>query len=197
MRKMLLLLLLPALAFAQKKDDIIKKLAENTCACAQDKPQLTQTEVGFCLISALGELSDIEKKAIGYNEDDLSASIEKVAESIGMKMAVTCPSIFSKMMSEDTDENAATETLAEPNPVFSGTFESITSNEFKTITIISDSKEKKAFIWLFPFDGDSMFIKNKINKGDKLEIEYREQEFFDPKTNSYKTYNEISGVKLL
>ena len=196
MRKMLLLLLLPALTFAQKKDDVIKKLAERTCACAQEKPQLTQTEVGFCLIASLGELNDKEKKVIGYNEDDLSASIEKVAESIGIKMAVTCPSVFSKMMSEE--ETAATETVAEtPNPVFSGTFEAITSNEFKTITIISDSKEKKSFIWLFPFEGDTMFIKNKISKGDKLEIEYREQQFFDPKTNSYVTYYEISSVKLL
>jgi hypothetical protein len=126
----------------------------------------------------------------------LSASIEKVAESIGIKMAVTCPAVFSKMMSEDdaTAEEAATEI---PNPVFSGTFESVTSNEFKTITIVSDSKEKKSFIWLFPFEGDSMFIKNKIGKGDKLEIEYREQEFFDSKSNSYKTYNEIASVKLL
>ncbi|MDI1254681.1 MAG: hypothetical protein PSV16_01155 [Flavobacterium sp.] len=197
MKKMLFLLLFPALIFAQKKDDVIKKLAESTCTCAQQKAQITQAEIGFCLISALSELSDKEKKVIGYSEDDLSASIEKVAENIGIKMAVTCPAVFTKMIAEE-DTATATETATEtPNPVFTGSFESISSNEFKTITLISDSNEKKTFIWLFPFDGDSMFIKNKIGKGDKLEIEYREQEFFDPKTNAYRTYNEISSVKLL
>ena len=197
MKKLLFLLLLPALTFAQKKDDVIKKLAESTCTCAQQKSQATQTEIGFCLIAALGELSVKEKKAIGYNEDDISASIEKVAEGIGMKMAVTCPTVFTKMIAEEDVEAADTATVEARNPIFTGTFESVTSNEFKTFTIISDSKEKKSFIWLFPFEGDSMFIKNKISKGDKLEIEYHELQFFDTKTNAYRTYNEILGVKLL
>ncbi|MGK4566500.1 hypothetical protein [Flavobacterium sp. 3HN19-14] len=130
-------------------------------------------------------------------EEDIAASIERIAESIGVKMAVTCPAIFTKMMSDESDENQAPAAVEEPNPLFSGTFDSVSANEFKTITIISDSNEKKSFIWLFPFDGDSLFIKNKISKGDKLEIEYREQQFFDAKTNAYRTYNEITGIKLL
>ena len=40
-------------------------------------------------------------------------------------------------------------------------------------------------------------LKNKIAKGDKIEIEYAELEFFDAKSKTYKVYNEISNLKLL
>jgi hypothetical protein len=50
---------------------------------------------------------------------------------------------------------------------------------------------------LFSFEGDSLLIKNKIAKGDKIEIEYAELEFFDAKSKTYKVYNEISNLKLL
>jgi hypothetical protein len=40
-------------------------------------------------------------------------------------------------------------------------------------------------------------LKEKAVKGDKIKVYYVEQEFFDPKTNSYQKYNEITEIKLL
>jgi hypothetical protein len=65
------------------------------------------------------------------------------------------------------------------------------------LTIIDESNTKREFIWLFSFGGDSLFIKDKIIKGDKIEVFYVEQQFYDPKTKTYKIYNEITEVKLL
>ena len=110
-------------------------------------------------------------------------------------MAFVCPEVFTKLQSEEATEEEEYE--EEPALSFSGTFEVMTSNEFNTIVLINDAKERKEFIWLFPFEGDSLLIKNKISKGDKIEVEYSELEFFDAKTKTYKVYNEISFLKLL
>ena len=196
MKKLLILLLaLPLGIVAQKKEAVYKKLATITCDCAskKDPNEITETDLGICIFESLDKLDEKEKKIIGYNPDKKMETIEKVAESVGIEMAVICPKVFSKLGAEE-------ETTEEPPLVdtfVTGTLESITTNEFKTINVIDENSAKRSFIWLFSFDGDTLFIKNKVVKGDKLEIHYREQEFFDPKTNSYQKYNEIIEIKLL
>lgn len=198
MKKIWILLLLPTLAFSQKREAVFKKLADYTCNCSQKNIPITETAVGICIFEALGAITDKEKKIIGYNPDKKADLVEKIAENIGMEMALICPQIFSKMEKLSSEEEVTADTDEVITDVFfTGTVESIASNEFKTIFMIDDKNEKKEFIWLFSFEGDSLFIKNKIGKGDKLEIHYREQEFFNPKSNSYRLYNEITAVKFL
>ena len=189
-----LLFLLPLLATAQKKEAVYKKLATTTCECAnkKDPNTITETDLGICIFESLDKLNDKEKKVIAYNPDKKMETISAVAESVGLEMAVICPQVFSKLTAEDE------EVVEELEDLFTvGTYESVTSNEFKTIYILDENKKKQQFLWLFSFDGDTLFIKNKISKGDKLEVHYREQEFFDPKTNSYQKYNEITEIRLL
>jgi hypothetical protein len=124
------------------------------------------------------------------------ASIEKIAESVGLEMAVVCPDVFLKIAKDDTEEPPLVEE-DELDLFYTGTFESITAVEFNTIFLLDDKNVKQEFVWLFSFEGDNLFVKNKIVKGDKLEIHYRQQEFFDPKQNKYRIYNEITSIKLL
>jgi hypothetical protein len=193
-----LLLLIPLVTIAQKKEVVYKKLANITCECANRKgaSEITETDLGLCIFESLDKLNDKEKKVIGYNPDKKMETIEKVAESVGIEMAIVCPEVFSKLAENESGD--ATEAVEEAEDLFAtGTLESIASNEFKTINMVDENNAKRAFIWLFSFEGDALFIKNKASKGDKLEIHYREQEFFDPKTNSYQKYNEITEIKLL
>ncbi len=197
MKKTLLLLLFPVFLFAQKEDVVYKKLANQTCECINEKKKekISELELGLCVISTLGKLSDKEKKIIKYDSASDTA-LDKVSEQIGMQMVSVCPEVFSNMLqAEAVVEEAATEEVA-PDPAFEGVFQTITSNEFKTISIIDNENQKREFIWLFSFDGDALFIKNKIVKGDKIEVTYREQNFFDPKINEYRIYFEILEVKL-
>lgn len=195
MKKIFLLLLLPTFLFAQKKEEIIKKLANFACECTKDKTEVSETTLGLCLLESVGKLSDKEKKTIGFTSGKESESIKSIAEDIGIQMAFVCPDVFSKL--QTSDEVAEEEYEEEPALSFTGTFEIMTTNEFNTIVLINDAKEKKEFIWLFAFEGDSLLIKNKIAKGDKIEVEYAELEFFDAKSKTYKVYNEISYLKLL
>ena len=200
MKKIILLLLFPVVMMAQKKEVVYKKLAALTCECSTNKgaEKLSETDLGLCIFEALNMLNDKEKKVIGYNPDKKSANIEKIAENVGVEMALICPKVFSNILSED--EGAVTEAVVEEEIIESshkGTFESMTAVEFNTITITDETNTKREFIWLFSFEGDALLIKGKIVKGDKIEVFYREQEFFDPKTKAYKIYNEITEVKLL
>lgn len=199
MKKLLLLLLLPVVLIAQKKEAVYKKLAALTCECSTNKgaEKLSETDLGLCIFEALNMLNDKEKKVIGYNPDKKSANIEKIAENVGVEMALICPKVFSNILSEDQEvvEEVVEEEIIESS--HKGTFEAMTAVEFNTITITDETNTKREFIWLFSFEGDALLIKGKIVKGDKIEVFYREQEFFDPKTKSYKIYNEITEVKLL
>ena len=184
---------------AQKKEAVYKKLAALTCECSTNKgaEKLSETDLGLCIFEALNMLNDKEKKVIGYNPDKKSANIEKIAENVGVEMALICPKVFSNILSEDQEvvEEVVEEEIIESS--HKGTFETMSAVEFNTITITDETNTKREFIWLFSFEGDALLIKGKIVKGDKIEVFYREQEFFDPKTKAYKIYNEITEVKLL
>jgi hypothetical protein len=198
MKKFLLLILLPIATFAQKDAVVYKKLAEQTCTCitSKNKEKVSEMELGICVLASLGKLSEKEKKAIDYLAG--SDNLEKVSERIGMEMVSVCPEVFSSMLDTEeapVDDSATKEEV--PDPEITGIFQSMISGDFKTIELVDDINAKSNYIWLFPFDGDAMFIKNKIVKGDKIKIRYREQSFFDPKKNEYRMYNEILGVELL
>lgn len=200
MKKIILLLLFPVVMMAQKKEAVYKKLAALTCECSTNKgaEKLSETDLGLCIFEALNMLNDKEKKVIGYNPDKKSANIEKIAENVGVEMALICPKVFSNILAEE--EGVVSEEVVEEEIIESshkGTFETMTAVEFNTITITDETNTKREFIWLFSFEGDALLIKGKIVKGDKIEVFYREQEFFDPKSKTYKIYNEITEVKLL
>ncbi len=194
-KNILILLVIPFFMNAQKKEEIYRKLANFSCECANKSQDVSTTSLGLCILSSLNQLTDKERKNIGYNGDDKMGALEKISESIGMEMATICPELFTKL--EKSKENETVEAAEEETTYEVGTFDSIVANEFNTLYLVNEKNEKTAFIWLFPFEGDSLLIKNKITKEDKLEIYYVEQEFFDPKTNDYKKYNEISSLKLL
>lgn len=202
MKKVLLLLLLPVVLIAQKKEAVYKKLAALTCECSTNKgaEKLTETDLGLCIFEALNTLNEKERKVIGYNPDKKSASLEKIAENVGVEMALICPKIFTSILDEEAKDDLTVEDATVDEVIESshkGTFEVMSAVEFNTITITDETNTKREFIWLFSFEGDALLIKGKIVKGDKIEVFYREQEFFDPKTKAYKIYNEITEVKLL
>ncbi|WP_284651043.1 hypothetical protein [Flavobacterium terrisoli] len=197
MKLSLLLLLLPLTLMAQKKEVVYKKLATSTCDCIGTK-EVTDVNLGICIFAAMNKLTEKEQKIINVDVDNKVASIEKIAESVGLEMASICPEVFTKMANqENAGENIVAEDDTELDLFYTGTLESINTAEFNTIILMDDKNERQEFVWLFPFDGDNLFVKGKIVKGDKLEIHYRQQEFFDPKQNKYRIYNEITSIKLL
>lgn len=196
MKSILFLLLLPVTLMAQKREVVYKKLAKSTCECITAK-EITDINLGICIFDAMNKLTEKERKTVNIDIDNKMASIEKIAEAVGLEMATICPDVFIKMAKEETDGQAFITDDDELDLFYTGTFESMVTNEFNTIFLLDDKNEKQEFVWLFSFEGDNLFMKNKIVKGDKLEIHYRQQDFFDPKQKKYRIYNEITSIKLL
>lgn len=189
---------MPIALMAQKKEVVYKKLATSTCECANKSSDISETSLGICILDALNQLTDKEKKTIGYTGSNKIEVIEKISENIGIEMVSICPDIFTKLdFGSDEEQANADEAVVEEDLIVNGTFESIATNEFNTVTLLNDKNEKQEFLWLVSFDGDTLLIKKKLEKGDKIEITYSEHEFFDPKTNSYKKGNMILGMRLL
>ena len=57
--------------------------------------------MGLCIFESLNVISEKERKIIGYNPDKKAASLERVAENIGVEMALLCPNVFTNIISED------------------------------------------------------------------------------------------------
>ncbi|MFC7774924.1 hypothetical protein [Flavobacterium sp. GCM10027622] len=198
MRKILFLLAVmgSVTVSAQKKDAIYKKLAEKTCDCSIKKgPNIGDMELGLCIFEAVGTLDEKEQKIMGINPNKKMESIEKIAEGVGIEMALTCPQVFKNMKDDEgkplfEDGGASTFTA-------SGVIEDVVANEFKTIKLKDESNMSRDFIWLTQFEGDSLLLKNKVAKGDKVEISFAEETFFDNKTNTYRVFYTIRGIKLL
>lgn len=201
MKKLLLVLLFPTLLFSQKKSEVLKKAAEFACECASKKDDVSEMSLGLCLFESLNKLNPKEQKIIGYNSAKKMQTVKKVASDLGIEMATICPDIFTKFADQKgdiVDETAYVEPpLTENYLKYTGVLDQIKTAEFNTIILLNDAKEKKEFVWLYPFEGDSLLIKDKISKGDKIEIEYREQSFYDPAKKDYRTYNEITSVKFI
>lgn len=183
---------------AQKKEAVYKKIAEKSCDCAMKigAAKIGEAELGLCLFEGLNSLEAKDLKIIGVNPDKKMESLESIAEPIGIQMAMTCPQVFQGMMNQ---EESALQNNEASKQTFtnSGVVEGLTANEFKSIKIKDASNTVQEFIWLTQFEGDSLLINGKVVKGDKVEIVFTEEQFFDVKTNAYKAFNIIKSIKLL
>lgn len=200
MKKLWIVFLFVACTFqAQKKEDVYKKLAQLTCDCASKKDvnSLTELDLGLCIFSSLDQISDKEKKAIDYNPDQKTDISDEMAEKVGIEMLITCPDVISAIAKRSSLDEAEEEVEETDIVSTKGTYVSQTANEFITIELLNEANQKENFIWLFPFSGDTLLIKNKIDKGDKLEVFYREQQFYDAKTRAYVVYKEIVEIRML
>ena len=181
---------------AQKKEAVYKKIAEKSCECALQKgaSNISQMDLGICLFEGINILDTKELKVLGINPDDKMGSIESVAEAVGIEMAMTCPVIFENIGYENgevvfqKDKEKEVKRLTFTN---SGVVEEVTTKEFKTIKIKDASNTIQEFLWLNQFEGDSLLINGKIVKGDKVEIVFAEEQFFDSKVNAYRAFNVI------
>lgn len=200
MKKGLVLLLVSIASFGQKKEVIYKKLAATTCECATKKSngKLTEMDLGICIFEALATLDPKEQKTINFNPEKKTENLETIAESVGLEMALKCPSVFAqfKDFGQDND-NPIASVSSETSFSETGVITEIVGTDFKIVKMKSDADVPKEFIWLTSFEGDTLLMKNKIVKGDQVQIQYIEKEFFDAKSATYKKYNQIIGIKLM
>lgn len=201
-----LLLLISNMSWAQTEKEV-EKISVLTCECLQDKyKQLKksdatkiQFELGICMLSA--------SQTVGYEIDlDDPNAAEELGARVGQYLAFNCPEfmeLIGKMMEDDADfvdkvtENYGSSSEASESQYTFGEVLEVSSGEFVTVKIETDTGKKETFYWMQYFEGAELLENDReeiIN--ESVLIEFDEMEVYSPKLEDYIQIKVIRGFYL-
>jgi hypothetical protein len=181
-----------------QEEDYLDIIAEKSCECIQKKKEalasegreLTTTELGVCLFE---NAKDYKDRLVADYELDMTnlagEAGERLGILIGSKMAFFCPDILMAAADAEEDFEYFVET---------GKVQEISSDQFIAFNIKDESGKTQKFYWL-TFVNSSFDLQNSYSKlkDKQVEVEYVEQELFDPRINEYRKLNVITGLEVL
>lgn len=194
---LLLLLCLPFLHVNAQSymDDILK----NTCDCVGKVPDSLDTEkfnmaLGVCMIQACTPYKKQLKKEYGINIDKLDEDGEKLGRIIGVKMAAYCPDMLLKL----TEKSKKTENKnVNESESIKGSIEKIETDLFVVFSVKDETGKTTKFVWLdFVSSALDLPIDYSHLTGRNVEIEYKKEDFFDPKIEQYRQFYVITKFSL-
>lgn len=179
-------------------------IADETCSCINEvmnkgDTQNLEMRLGFCMLKAAGPYEKQLKKdfkidlsKLGSQGDEMG---EAIGEALGVKIATRCPDTFMALASV-MEQNG--EVTAIEEKMFEGTVTGINDQQFIVFTVKDASGKASSFYWLSFFSSNFSLNSNyKEIKDKKVQVSYREEEFFDPRINEYKKFNVITSLKSL
>jgi hypothetical protein len=187
--------------FGQNKDAIYDVIAKETCECvsnkkldlANDDLEKVQIEFGFCMINSYSNHKNDFDEPIDLDFGN-SELMGKFGEDIALKMVNHCPDFIIALGSRG-DVSEEEEEI--PNSTLEAFFVESKKNDFQTITVKESNGRLHILIVLTFFENVNLITENVIKKNEKVEVEYFEQEFYDPKVNDFRYYKVIQGIKKL
>lgn len=205
-----LILLVPLLGFAQKKekDKAILELTKSTCDCTKEKNlvemsrQQMELELGVCILNAINS----NKKAKKVLNIDLSNSdgMGELGEQIGLKMVDVCPNEIMAIGLVALEEEDMEEYVEDSEPGYSmdyeisGTLTAVEEGQFSHLVIEGDNGTRFKLIWLGYFEGSDILI-NAPEKavGKKVTAKYYYVECYSPQKKEYYDEMQISFIQFL
>lgn len=185
-------------ASAQNYMDVI---SNQSCDCISKlvnsgEKQNLEMRLGACVLQAAGPYEKQLKKDYGIELSRIAGQGEQLGEMLGVKIAAKCPDTFVALM--DLMGYKGEEATAVEEKTFEGTVTSISDQQFIVFTVKDASGKASSFYWLSFFTTDLSLNSNyKAIKDRKVQVGYREEEFFDPRINEYKKFNVITSLKSL
>lgn len=191
------------------QEDVIDKVADETCDCLNkrltgDEKSSGQIEMmlGLCMIEAGGAHSEELEKETGISMDGVEA-MEKLGEIVGERMAARCDKFMEILFILMGDENSMTneamdEMLDEMENPFansSGIVSEISGNELLTIKI-KIAGRSKTYICVGDFEGKGVVKLGNDLVGKDVYIEYEIREIYSPKLKSMVEAREIKKIEL-
>ncbi len=199
--------LLSALSFsvsAQEEGDYMDKIAQGACDCMSEIPEdenaeRYQMKLGLCFLEPATKYAEEIKRDYGIDltrMDNFGADEgEKLGQVVGLRMLNFCPEILmelAELEQLDDEEEANTPTVK----AFEG---SITEIETEVVVVFTakDSRGKsEKFYWMGFVESNVEDLANTYEKLKKKEVqlEYVEQEIFDPRIGEYRNVKVITGL---
>lgn len=175
------------------KTEITQKLCD--CVNAKDIDQMSaddlETQFGICLINSIEGYDEELEKEFG-EPFSMSKHSSKLGEMVGMKMVTVCPDIIQKLVEADEASTGAEETSNSKS--VSGIVKKVNKGEFISFELETDSGTN-TYHWLTEVNTNLNLKEDyKSLKKENVKIEYQVLPMFDPKKETYKDVNVITGI---
>lgn len=189
-------LLLNAVVYAQ--DDVLKKVARETCECIEEKKSksgdlagddLTST-LGICMVKSYSDHVSEFKNKVEFTDKD---GMTNLGKEVGVKMLEFCPNVILELGKQDKGDADA----EEEDIYVSGEVIDIKIEQFVTLQIKDQKGRNYTFLLLDYFDTASLLTNNEVKKKDKLNVGYTEIELFDTKTKEFRAYKILRKLEKL
>jgi hypothetical protein len=179
-----------------KAQDVLDKISQDCCSCLEkeagdivDQEKL-QMKLGVCMLGAASPYSKELKKKYGVDMGELDRDGERLGELLGLRMATQCP-MFLELISrfDDEEEEGAMDVSSGE---LSGTVKEVRTDQFVTVVVQDDMGRTYEMLVLDHFDHADR-VTGGEGVGMSADWSYREREFYDPRTRSYRSYKVITG----
>jgi len=205
-----LLLFLPlifsgTIAFAQT-DKQIEEISDKTCDCLNKKiktlkdasSEKIEIELGLCMLNSANK--------VGVDVDVTDPNgLETLGERVGYQMAFSCPNfldMIGQMMEEDPEFMeeilSEDEDLGFISTTSSGSVLEVSSGDFVTLKINSDTGRKETYYWMEHFDGANLLENNGTAiKGKDVSVSYYKMEVYSPKLGDYVQIRILRSLEII
>jgi hypothetical protein len=177
--------------------DYVDAMASKSCSCLTTEQiksssvEEIQARLAGCMITEAMPYKKELKANHNINLDKLDRQEgEKLGKLVATRMITVCPEVLMKLgqMKSSPKSNILSK---------EGFIQTITENEFITITLKGDDNLTTKLLWLTNFAGADELAKAKDPKLTKVEVQFEVQELYDPRIKEYRNFNVIKGIKFL
>jgi hypothetical protein len=197
------------------KEQLIKKLTQETCDCAEKNKATKEnfeSVLGLCIAQITKNNNDAVEKYYGKDYLTNKPVMYGIGKEIGKNMVTTCPDIMlpiiqgaienkkitSEMIQKSADEDEETEPAPEVvDPTVTGKFLGTKIDGFLYVTVKEESGKINQLALVNNFENAYLILDKVLKPNQKVEVSYFDGELFDVKTNKYINVKVLSDIKKL
>ncbi|MFT3884528.1 MAG: hypothetical protein QM724_03585 [Flavobacteriales bacterium] len=201
-RPLLLLFLLHAVLHSQAQD-VLDKVAKDSCPCVdeamQDSTDAAAAKLGTCMLTKAMPYKKELKKKYGMDLDRIDGESGRAfGQMLGIHIAMQCPRFaeFSMRLAAQTEkENAEIPPPPTTIRTITGVVQETHPSAFLTVLVrAGDGTAYELLLLDHVANAERVYQDPAKARGLAADWTYEEREFLDPYSRSYKTYRVIRGI---
>ncbi len=197
----LLLALLPLAPL--KAQDVLDKIAQESCSCAADLDTTANEEqrniqLGLCMLQNAAPYQKELKKKYGVDLNNLDEGGERFGQLIGMRLALHCPE-FVALMARLSEESEVEEPPAQA-PVMTSTMDgslmSVKSGQFLTLVVKKEDGSTQDLLLLGHAENAEQVLRRPDQgRGTTGTWTYTTSDLYDAASRTYRPFYVLKAVE--
>lgn len=185
-----------------RAQDVLDKIAKESCGCASDLDTTANAEqrnvqLGLCMLQSASPYQKELKKKYDIDLNDLENQGERFGQLIGMRLAVHCPefvALMARMSAESEVEEAPPAEV--PFSTMDGALTTVKSGQFLTLVVKKEDGSSQELLLLEHAEGvQQVLSRPDQGRGTMGSWSYAIQDLFDPVSRSYRPFYVVKAVE--